>query len=117
MRFFPLMLKIPYAYLYSVIIIMCVVGAYVSTNTAFNILLTLCLAIVSLIIDIAGIAISPLILGFILGPMLESNFRKGMSYSADGFITFLTRPVSAILLLLAIFTLVWPILKPKLKRS
>ena len=51
--------------------------------------------------DMGGLPISPMILGFILGPMLEVNLRRGLTYSSGAFTPFLTRPVSAVLLLIA----------------
>ena len=52
-----------------------------------------------------------LLLGFILGPMLEKNLRKGLTYATNGVWSFFTRPISCVLLLVAIGSLVWPIIK------
>ena len=51
------------------------------------------------------------ILAFILGGMIEKNLRRGFSYSTKGFITFLTRPVSLLFLVIAVLSLVIPIVK------
>ena len=56
---------------------------------------------------------SPLLLAYILGPMLEQNLRKGLTYSTEGFVTFLTRPVSALFLIVGLLSVVIPLLKKK----
>lgn len=114
---FPYLLKIKYHYLYSAIVIMCFTGAYISKNTIFNIFLMLLLAAVAILLDIGGIPVSPLILGFILGPLVEKNFRNACSYSSNGLWPFLTRPLSAAFLLVAVVTVVWPIIKDKMKKT
>jgi putative tricarboxylic transport membrane protein len=62
------------------------------------------------------LAYGPLILSFILGPMLESNLRKGMTYTDEGFWPFLTRPISGLLLALAVLSVLWPYAAPYLRR-
>jgi putative tricarboxylic transport membrane protein len=115
MRWFPMILKIPYYYLYPCIIVMCFVGAFSSTNTTFNFLLMLGFGLLGMLMDMGKLPASPFILSFILGPMLESNLRKGMTYTDQGVITFFTRPISALLLLLAIASIVWPLVKDYIK--
>jgi putative tricarboxylic transport membrane protein len=108
MRFFPYILRIPYHYLYSSIVVLCFIGAYIATNTEFNIYLMLAFGGLGVLLSIAGISTTPLILGFILGPMLELNFRKGLSYSNAGVVTFVTRPLSLLFLIIALFSFLWP---------
>lgn len=117
-RLFPLILKLPYHYLFSVIITVCFVGAYTASNTLFNIVLMLILAVIGLLMEWGGIPSSPLLLGFILGPMVELNFRKAVSYSEHGgYLEFFTRPVSGIILLLTFGSLFWPLIKRILSKS
>ena len=52
-----------------------------------------------------GVEPAPLVLGFVLGPMLEENFRRAMLISGGDMSTFVTRPISAGLLVLALFLL------------
>lgn len=112
MRWFPLMLKIPYHYLYGVILVMCFIGAYTSTNTTFNVMMMLLFAGAGIMMDMARIPTSPLILAFILGPKLEEYFRKGISYSNNGVASFVTRPISLLFLLIGIGSMIWPFIKP-----
>lgn len=116
MRWFPMLLKLPYHYLYGVILVMCFIGAFTSNNTTFNILCVLGFAALGVLLDVFKIPTSPLILSFILGGKLEEYFRKGISYAKGDYSQFFTRPVSAIFLLIALFCLVSPYIKPMLTR-
>jgi len=117
MRYFPLILKIPYHFLYSGLIVMSFVGAFASNNTMFNVWIMLIFAAVGILMNLGGIPISPMILGFILGPMVEVNLRRGLTYSNGSFTTFLTRPISATFLVLAVVSTLWPFLKDYLKKK
>ncbi len=101
-RLFPKILQIPYHYLYPTIIILCFVGAFITTNTIFNIGLMLVFAAIGVLMKWADLPAVPFLLSMILGKMLESNLRRGFSYSPEGIITFLTRPVSAIFLAIGV---------------
>ena len=116
MRLFPLILKIPYHYLYPAIIVLGFVGVYVSSSTAFNFVLLLGFAALGFVMDIVKLPTSPFILSFILGPMLELNMRKGFTYTDQGVMPFFTRPISAILLAAAFLSIVWPYIKEYLKK-
>lgn len=111
MRLFPKILKIPYHYLYPVIVLLCFVGAFSSTNNVFNLWVMLLFGVVGILMTMTDIPRSPFILSFVLGKMIEQNFRRGLSYSPEGIITFVTRPVSAVLLLIALGSLVMPMIK------
>ena len=56
---------------------------------------------------------APFILGYILGPMMEKYLRVGMTYSENGFLIFLQRPVSAALLAIMTFALFWPFIRER----
>lgn len=117
MRWFPLLLKAPYHYLYGVILVMCFIGAYTSTNTTFNILCVLFFAGIGIMLDVFKIPTSPLILAFILGPKLEEYFRKGVSYAKGDYTQFFVRPISALFLLVACICLLSPYIKPLLVKK
>ncbi len=116
MRLFPMILKIPYHYLYPVIIVLGFVGVYVSSSTTFNFVLLLSFAALGFLMDMVKLPTSPFILSFILGPMLELNMRKGFTYTDQGIWPFFTRPISAILLASALFSIVWPYIKDYLRK-
>lgn len=110
-RWFPLILKIPYHYLYSVILTICYVGAFGVSNTAFNIYVMLALCLLAIFLNIGGIPLSPLVLAFILCKSLEGYFRKGVSYAHGSYHQFFTRPVSLLFLAIAVLSVVWPYVK------
>jgi putative tricarboxylic transport membrane protein len=116
MRLFPMILKIPYHYLYPVIIVLGFVGVYVSSSTTFNFVLLLAFAALGFLMDMVKLPTSPFILSFILGPMLELNMRKGFTYTDQGIWPFFTRPISALLLASAVLSIVWPYIKDYLRK-
>ncbi|PTX02451.1 tripartite tricarboxylate transporter permease [Pararhodobacter aggregans] len=115
MRLFPAILKIPYHYLYPAIVVLGFIGVFVGSSTAFNYVLLLGFAALGLLMDKVKLPVGPFILAFILGPMLELNLRRGITYTDEGVWPFFTRPISALLLLVAAFSIVWPYLSPWIK--
>jgi putative tricarboxylic transport membrane protein len=91
---------IPYRYLGPVILAICVVGAYSSRNVLFDVWIALTFGIVGFIMRKKGWPVAPLILGFLLGPMLERAFRP--SLSMGGPLIFFTRPIPVVFFILAI---------------
>lgn len=114
-RWFPYILKIPYHYLYSVILVICYIGGFGISNTMFNIYVMLGLCFLAIFMNVAGLPLSPFVLAFILSGKLERYFRQGISYSHGSYKEFFTRPISLILLLLAAFAVIWPIISGHLK--
>lgn len=116
MRTFPKILGIPYHYLFTAITVICFAGAYSTTMSVFNCKLMLAMGLVGIFFAFAELPSAPFILGFILGPMLEQNLRKGLTYTSEGFLAFITRPVSGILLLVAVASLFWPAIRARIER-
>lgn len=116
-KLFPKILQIPYHYLYPAILVLCFVGAFSSTNTIFTIGVMLAMAGVAILMACADIPSTPFILAFILGQMLEKYMRRGLSYSANGALSFITRPVSCVFLVIALVSLVWPVVAPHFKKK
>lgn len=115
MRLFPAILKIPYHYLYPTIVVLGFMGVFVGSATVFNFILLLTFAVLGLAMDKLRLPVGPFILAFILGPMLELNLRRGITYVEDGHLAFFTRPISAALLGVALLSILWPYLSPWLK--
>lgn len=114
-RWFAYILRIPYHFLYSVILIIAYIGGYGISNTMFNIYVMLALCLLSLFMSIGGLPTSPLVLAFILSSKLETYFRRAISTARGSYAPFFTRPLSLALLLLAAFCVVWPYLSDYLK--
>ena len=110
------MLKIPYRLLFPAIVLFCCIGTYGIANSLFNVWLMLgCAAIGYFFIKI-GVEPAPLLLGLVLGPQLEENFRRAMLLSDGNFAVFLTRPISATLLLV-VAVLLLALLSPVVLRN
>ena len=110
-RTFPYILKVPTCYLYSAIFMICMAGAFANGNSYSYCYITLVMVIIGLLMSYGNLPMSPFILGFILGPMMENYLRKGLTYSSNGFMIFLQRPASLIFLAIAFFFLFWPLIR------
>lgn len=110
-RTFPYILRVPTCYLYSAIFMICMTGAYANGNSYSYCYITVAMVVIGLLMAFGNLPLSPFILGFILGPMMEEYLRKGMTYSTNGFLIFLQRPASLCFLAIAVFFLFWPLLR------
>jgi len=95
------LLKIPYRFMYPAILVFCCIGVYTVNNTVFDVYVTAAFGIVGYLFTKLGCEPPPLLLGFILGPMMEENFRRALLLSRGDFSTFVTRPLSLGLLIAA----------------
>jgi TctA family transporter len=100
------LLKVPYRWLYPAILVFCCIGVYSVSNNVFDVYLTGAFALAGYIFHKLKCEPAPLLLGFILGPMMEENLVRAMALSRGDPMTFLTRPLSATLLIAAALLLV-----------
>jgi len=96
------LLTIPYRHLYPAILVFCCIGVYSVNNTVFDIYLTAMFGILGYMFTKLQCEAPPLLLGFVLGPMMEENFRRALLLSRGDFTVFLTRPLSCGLLITAL---------------
>jgi putative tricarboxylic transport membrane protein len=95
------LLLVPYRLLYPAILLFCAIGVYSVQNNTIDVLLTIPLGLLGYVFMKLGCEPAPLMLGFILGPMMEENLRRTMLLSLGDPTVFFTRPLSAVLLLMA----------------
>jgi len=95
------LLKVPYRYLYPAILVFCCIGVYSINNNTFDVFEAAGFGFIGYIFVKLEIEPAPLLLGFVLGPMMEENLRRAMLLSRGDFSTFVTRPLSAGLLIAA----------------
>lgn len=88
------LLRAPNHYLYPVILLLCAIGAYSLSNNSLDVLLMCSFGFVGYFLLRTGFEPAPLILGFVLGPMMEENLRRAMTMSFGDPTTFVTRPIS-----------------------
>lgn len=86
------------------VLIFSVVGSYAIRNSIFDIYIMLFFGVVGYIFENLNIPLAPMVLGIILGPMIEDNLRVGLIKTGGNYLPFLTNPISAVLVLLIIFT-------------
>jgi putative tricarboxylic transport membrane protein len=105
-RFWLSVFKIPYAVLFPSILFFCCVGTYSVNNSLQDVLITAGFGLVGYTFLRLQLDPAPLLLGFILGPMLEENFRRALLLSRGSFSIFIARPISGTLIgLISIFIL------------
>ncbi|MDO4961683.1 MAG: tripartite tricarboxylate transporter permease [Eubacteriales bacterium] len=108
-RFFPYLLKAPYHYLYPAILVLCFVGVYSNSHSMFAVFCAFGFTLLGIWMNYADIPLTPFILAYVLGSILESNFRKAISYARGDWTRFFTRPVSCIFIIVAVISIVWPL--------
>ena len=109
---FVQILKVPYEILSPLIVMFVLLGAYALNNSVMDVLATLVFGIVGYFMKRYGIEPAPLVLAFVLGPMLENNLSKALIMSRTGSpLFFFSRPISATLLTCAILVLAFPLVR------
>ncbi|SFN21261.1 tripartite tricarboxylate transporter permease [Variovorax sp. OV329] len=100
------LLTIPYRWLFPAIVLFCAIGVYSTNNNVFDIWLVALFGIVGYAFLKLGCEPAPLLLGLILGPMMEENLRRALLLSRGDWSVFGTRPISLGLLMAALLLLV-----------
>jgi len=100
------LLSVPYRLLYPAILLFCCIGIYSVNNNTFDIGLTALFGLLGYTFAKLECEPAPLILGFVLGPMMEENLRRGMLISRGDFSVFFTRPLSLAFLIMAFAMLI-----------
>ncbi|MFM9941307.1 MAG: tripartite tricarboxylate transporter permease [Hyphomicrobiaceae bacterium] len=100
------LLSVPYNLLSPAILLFCCIGVYSLNNSGFEVALTAVFGILGYFFLKAGCEGAPLLLGFVLGPLMEENLRRALLLSQGDPTVFVTRPISAVLLALAAMLLV-----------
>jgi putative tricarboxylic transport membrane protein len=95
------LLALPYRMLFPAILLFCCIGVYSLNNSVFEVGLTAMFGLIGYFFLKVGCEPAPLLLGFILGPMMEENLRRALLLAHGDATVFLTRPLSLALLLLA----------------
>jgi len=103
-------LKVPYKILFPLILLFCLIGVYSVSNAVFDIYIMILFGIVGYLMKKFDYEGAPLVLAFVLGPLLENNLRKSLIMSQGDFSIFFTRPLSAVSLVLALLLLVSPLI-------
>jgi len=100
------LLTVPYRFLFPAITLFCCIGVYTLNNSTFDVYMTALFALIGYLFYKLGVEPAPLLLGFILGPMMEENLRRALLLSRGDWTTFVTRPLSSGLLIAAALMIV-----------
>ncbi|NKE44649.1 tripartite tricarboxylate transporter permease [Roseomonas frigidaquae] len=101
-------LKIPPPQLYAGILVFATIGTYGISNSIIDLMLLYGIGIIAMFMRRFDFPVAPVVIGMILGPMAEQAMRQAMTISQGDWTVFFTRPVSLILLLLALTALLGP---------
>jgi putative tricarboxylic transport membrane protein len=93
------LLSVPYRWLYPSIVLFCAIGVYSTNNNTFDIWMVAIFGVIGYLFIKIGAEPAPLLLGFILGPMMEEYLRRALLLSRGDWSVFVTRPLSASLLI------------------
>ena len=106
-RYWLSVFKIPYNVLFPAILFFCCIGTYSINNSLDDVFITVAFGALGYLFMRLEMDPSPLMLGFILGPMLEENFRRSMLLSRGSFEVFINRPISGTLISLIAAFILW----------
>lgn len=100
-------LHVPYRFLYPSILCLICIGVYSVNNSSFDVGLVIAFGILGYLLKLLDFEPAPMLIGFILGPMMEQNFRRAMVLTQGDYFDLLTRPVTAIFLFGTVALLLW----------
>jgi len=110
------LLKVPYRWLFPAIMLFCAIGVYSTNNSSFDIYLMALFGILGVMWGLLECSPVPLMLGFVLGPMVEENLRRALQVSEGDPTVFLTRPISLAFIVVTVLILTVMVLPAVRKR-
>jgi putative tricarboxylic transport membrane protein len=102
-------LRTPYPILFTLILLFCLIGSYTIGNSVADMVIMIIFGLIGYLMKKFDYEMAPLVLGLVLGPLMERQFRISMIMSHGSFLIFFRRPISMVLLGLAILVLISPI--------
>ncbi|MCY1152907.1 MAG: tripartite tricarboxylate transporter permease [Sphaerochaetaceae bacterium] len=115
-RLYAKLISFPKKYLIPAILVFSLIGSYAISNSIFDIWVLIISGFVGFVFRKISIPIPPVILGMILGPLFESNFRRSLMLSEGNWATFVQRPISLFFLIVVILLLTGPTLMKQIKK-
>ena len=111
------LLSISYKYIFPSVILFICLGAFTANNNIYDVLVVLAIGVFGFVAVSLKFDLSPMLLGLVLGPMLEENFRRTMVLAKGDLTIFLTRPISAFCLIVAFLLVSFAIYRNTVKRN
>jgi TctA family transporter len=109
-RMSGVVLRVPRRALLPIIVVFCIVGSYAVNNSLLGIWVMLGMGITGFLMERNGIPLAPVVLGLVLGPIVERNFTASVIITNWDLSQFFTRPLSAALMVAVALTWLWPLL-------
>jgi putative tricarboxylic transport membrane protein len=103
-------LKVPYPVLFPLILLFCLIGSYTLNNSATEALIMVIFGFLGYLCKKFNYEGAPLVLALVLGPMMETSLRRSLLLSAGDPTIFITRPISAVLILISFCLLIYPLI-------
>jgi putative tricarboxylic transport membrane protein len=113
---FASVLQIQNRYLVPAILVLCVVGTFALQSSQFDLWIMLAIGLLGYAMRRLGYPAAPLVIGLILGPLLEANFRRSLLISNGELDIFLARPISATILTINVLVVLWVLTPRSVKR-
>ena len=110
------LLKVPYRMLFTIILLFCAIGIYSINNNPADVFFTAFFGGVGYLLIKLGLEPAPMLLGFVLGRLMEEKLRQALALSDGSFVTFVQRPLSAVLIALAVAIMLIAVL-PAVRKS
>jgi len=110
------LLQVPYHLLYPAILILICVGCYTIRSNVFDIFLVLIFGLLGFVLRKLRFQLAPVLIGFILGPMIEENFKRAMLFGRGDFTYLVQQPVSGVFLGITALLIVWAVWRTVRKR-
>tara|TARA_A100001391_G_scaffold103323_1_gene68869 strand:- start:46499 stop:47287 length:789 start_codon:yes stop_codon:yes gene_type:complete len=109
------LLLVPYNLLFPAILVFICIGTYSINSSSFDVMMIVVFGALGCLMRWLAFPAAPLLLGFVLGPLMEEHFRRAMLLSRGDFTTFIDRPISATVMFISALLLVWTVVAPFMK--
>jgi putative tricarboxylic transport membrane protein len=116
-RFIARLTQVPKCYVLPVIMVFCILGAYIEGNRMFDVWVLLVFGGVGYVMKKTAFPVAPFIIGAVLAPIAEVKLRSGLQISGGSFLPLITRPISCVFLIVCVLFLFWPLLKKLFRRE
>ena len=104
-------------FLFPIIILFCIMGSFALNNRVFDIGILIVFGIIGYLLTRCKVPLSPIIMGFLMGPLLEKNFRRAIISASGNFTDILDRPIACVIVLAGVLFIIWPLITKVLNRK
>lgn len=108
---FSRILRLPEPLLMASVVVLVATGTYSINANPFDLLVVLIAGIAGFLLRYNGFPLAPMVIGFVLSPMIEQSLRQGLILNQGSFIAFAASPIAAVLFALTALFLLWPVIR------